>query len=221
MDADLRRALGAIAGAREVTEGGVVSPADTGQVAAVLGVCAERGVRVAVVSAAAGRGAAPPAGADVLVSVWRLSDVLVDASASVARAGAGAELSALRSASEAAGRALITSPARSGSPAHVGSLIARGGLARWALTGIEAVLGSGQIVRAGGTVQRDVTGYDLVAALLGSAGRLAVVTTAWFRLQPKGAAAAPHDSQGVVEPGALGAALRAAFDPREILTPAS
>jgi FAD/FMN-containing dehydrogenase len=221
MDADLRRALGAIAGARAVTEGGVVSPADAGQVAAVLRACSEHGARVAVVSGPAGRGVGAPDGATVLLSVSRLADVSVDAAAAVARAGAGAQLAAVREACEAAGRALTAAPARSSSPAHVGSVVARGAVPRWAISGVEAVLGSGETVRAGGTVQRDVTGYDLVAALLGSAGRLAVVTTVWFRLQPKEAASAPHEAQGTIEPGVLGEALRAAFDPRGVLVAAS
>ena len=221
MDADLRSAIAAITGAEGVTEGGAVTPADVEQLAAVMRLCSQRWARVAVVSGPPARGAAPPAGADVLLSVSRLWDISVDAAASVARAGAGAEVTALREACEAAGRSLTAATPRSSSPAHVGSLVARGGVPRWALTGIEAVIGSGEVVRAGGLAQRDVTGYDLVAALLGSAGRLAVVTTVWFRLQPNGAAATPHDAQGVVEPGAAGEALRAAFDPRGVLSPAS
>ena len=64
-------------------------------------------------------------------------------------------------------------------------------------------------------------GYDLVAALLGSGGRLAVVTAAWFRLRPAGAPPSPHEAQGRVEPGPLGEALRAAFDPGSVLVGAA
>jgi glycolate oxidase len=218
MDAELRRSLAAIAGARGVTDAGVVTPADAGQVAAVLRLCAEHGARVAVTSGAAARGAAPPDRASVILSLARLTAISVDSPAAVVRADAGVPVATLRSACEQAGTALVATVAtRSPSPAHVGSLVARGGLPRRAICGVEAVLGTGEAVRAGGAVQRDVTGYDLVAALLGSSGRLAVITAVWFRLQPAGFPPGPHDAQGVVEPGALGEVLRAAFDPAGIL----
>jgi FAD/FMN-containing dehydrogenase len=219
MDAELRRALAEIAGAKGTTDAGVVSPADAEQVSAVLRRCAERGARVAVVSGPpAGRGG-PPEGAAVLLSLARLAAVAVDAPAAVVRAEAGVPVSSLRTACKQAGTALVATVATpSPAPTHVGSLVARGGLPRRAICGIEAVLGTGERVRAGGAVQRDVTGYDLVAALLGSSGRLAVITAVWFRLQPAGAPPGPHDALGVVEPGVLGDTLRAAFDPAGVLS---
>lgn len=218
MDAELRAALTAVAGERAVG-GATVSPADTDQVAAVLRACAGQGARVAIRSGAAPRQAALPDDVSVLLCLGALDGLSVHPAGAFARAGAGATLDALRGACDAARLALASPPIpRSPAPSHVGSLVARGGLARRAVCGVEAVLGSGEVVRAGGPVQRDVTGYDLVATLLGSAGRLAVVTTVWLRLQPATAPVVPHDAPGPVEPGVLGEALRDAFDRGRVLS---
>ncbi len=52
------------------------------------------------------------------------------------------------------------------------------------VTGLEAVLAPGEIVRLGGAVRKDVAGYDLQSLLIGSEGTLGIVTAAWLRLIP-------------------------------------
>ena len=52
------------------------------------------------------------------------------------------------------------------------------------VTGIEAVLAPGELVRAGGATRKDVAGYDLRALLTGSEGTLGVITAAWLRFVP-------------------------------------
>ncbi len=52
------------------------------------------------------------------------------------------------------------------------------------VTGLEAVLAPGELVRIGGPVRKDVAGYDLCALLTGSEGTLGIVTAAWLRLVP-------------------------------------
>jgi FAD/FMN-containing dehydrogenase len=52
------------------------------------------------------------------------------------------------------------------------------------VTGLEAVLAPGELVRVGGPVRKDVAGYDLRALLIGSEGTLGIVTAAWLRLTP-------------------------------------
>ncbi|WP_027086322.1 FAD-binding oxidoreductase [Cohnella panacarvi] len=50
--------------------------------------------------------------------------------------------------------------------------------------GLEAVLASGEIIRTGGKLMKDVAGYDLTKLLVGSEGTLAIVTEATLRLVP-------------------------------------
>jgi len=52
------------------------------------------------------------------------------------------------------------------------------------VTGLEAVVPPGEVVRVGGAVRKDVSGYDLRGLLIGSEGTLGVITAAWLRLLP-------------------------------------
>ena len=52
------------------------------------------------------------------------------------------------------------------------------------VTGIEAVIPPGEIVRIGGPIRKDVAGYDIKSLLVGSEGTLGLVTAAWLRLIP-------------------------------------
>jgi glycolate oxidase subunit GlcD len=62
------------------------------------------------------------------------------------------------------------------------------GVTRAWVTGVEAVLAHGELVRVGGPTRKDVAGYDLVGLLCGSEGTLGIVTSAWLRLIPAPAA---------------------------------
>ena len=59
------------------------------------------------------------------------------------------------------------------------------------VTGLEAVVAPGELVEVGGPIRKDVAGYDLRAALVGSEGTLGIVTAAWLRLVPAPEAALP------------------------------
>jgi len=52
------------------------------------------------------------------------------------------------------------------------------------VTGVEAVVPPGEIVRVGGPIRKDVAGYDVKSLLVGSEGTLGLVTAAWLRLIP-------------------------------------
>jgi glycolate oxidase subunit GlcD len=67
------------------------------------------------------------------------------------------------------------------------------GVMRAWVTGLEAVMAPGELVRFGGPVRKDVAGYDLIGLLCGSEGTLGIVTSAWLRLLP-----APTDQAPVV-----------------------
>ena len=52
------------------------------------------------------------------------------------------------------------------------------------VTGIEAVVPPGEVIRVGGPIRKDQSGYDLKHLLIGSEGTLGIVTAAWLRLLP-------------------------------------
>ncbi len=51
--------------------------------------------------------------------------------------------------------------------------------------GLEAVLASGEIIRTGGKLAKDVAGYNLTQLLVGSEGTLAIITEATLKLIPR------------------------------------
>jgi FAD/FMN-containing dehydrogenase len=59
------------------------------------------------------------------------------------------------------------------------------------VTGLEAVVPPGEVIRVGGPARKDVAGYDLLHLLVGSEGTLGVITAAWLRLIPAPEAALP------------------------------
>jgi glycolate oxidase subunit GlcD len=61
------------------------------------------------------------------------------------------------------------------------------------VTGLEAVLAPGELVRLGGWLRKDVAGYDLKSLLVGSEGTLGVITAVRLRLLP-----APESARALV-----------------------
>ena len=64
------------------------------------------------------------------------------------------------------------------------------GVTRSYVLGLEVVLASGEILRTGGRLHKNKTGFDLVGIFTGSEGMLGVVTEATLRLIPKPASRA-------------------------------
>lgn len=58
------------------------------------------------------------------------------------------------------------------------------GVTRDYVLGVEAVLPTGEVIRSGGRLVKDVAGYDLRRLLCGSEGTLAVITELTLRLMP-------------------------------------
>ena len=211
MDASLHRLLVDALGEETVLDGGsVLAPSSPDGVAAVLRIAQERRLRLRLTSG-------PAEGADplrdgALLSMGRLSTVQVDASNGVVRAEAGVTLTALTAALADAGMAVPGLSTDPGSD-HVGALIARGGVPRRSLTGIEAALPGGDLVHLGGAVLKDVVGYDIASVLLGSRGRLAAIIAVHLRLIPAAAAGEGAEPAGARD----GGELTGAFDPEGTL----
>ena len=84
------------------------------------------------------------------------------------------------------------------------------GACRDALLGVRFVDGAGAVVKNGGRVMKNVTGYDLVKLFAGSRGMLGVLTEVAFKVQALPEAEATLVIEGLGEEGGL-AALRAAL----------
>ncbi|WP_132950382.1 FAD-binding protein [Rhodovulum bhavnagarense] len=90
------------------------------------------------------------------------------------------------------------------------------GACRDALIGVRFVDGRGQVVRNGGRVMKNVTGYDLVKLMAGSRGTLGVLTEVAFKVLPVPEAVATVTLYGAGRDGAFDAMTRALKSPFEV-----
>ncbi len=95
--------------------------------------------------------------------------------------------------------------ANAGGPRRV-----QAGAARDAMLGVRFVTGAGEVVKNGGRVMKNVTGYDLVKLMAGSAGRLGVLSEVSLKVQAVPEAEATLVGEGMGDEAGL-AALRAAL----------
>jgi glycolate oxidase FAD binding subunit len=178
---------------RGVAPGLVVTPADDGEVAAVLRTAASQ--RLAVLAGGAGTKrdwGGVPGQVDLLVDVRRLCGVREHAAGDlVARVGAGTPLAAVQDAVRPAGQRLALDDVVPG--ATVGGVVATGcagpsrllfGGPRDLVIGITVARPDGRLTRSGGKVVKNVAGYDLGKLYTGSFGTLGVITEVIFRLHP-------------------------------------
>lgn len=90
------------------------------------------------------------------------------------------------------------------------------GAARDALIGVRFVDGRGQVIRNGGRVMKNVTGYDLVKLMAGSRGALGVLTEVSLKLQALPEAEATLVVEGLGEEAGLQALRRALGSPFDV-----
>lgn len=207
---DLRRALGAewvITSAEEREPYGsdetedlwfdpevVVRPRTTEEVAAVMRVASAR--RIPVTPRAGGTGlsgGALPVRGGIVLSVDRMNTILeIDAANLVAVVEPGVITQTLQEAVEKQGLYYPPDPASRGSCTLGGNVAENAGgphAAKYGVTkdfvlGLEAVLPDGGVVKPGGKLLKNRTGYSLAQVLVGSEGTLAVVTRIWLKLIP-------------------------------------
>jgi glycolate oxidase len=193
----------------------VVFPASTAEVAGVLGVASELGVPVVPRGSGTNlsAGTVPSRGGIVLVltRMNRLIEVSPEDLVAVCQPG----LRTIELAQAAAAEGLLFPPdPGSHTTASIGGNVAecsgglralKYGVTRDYVLGVEAVLATGEVIRSGGRLVKDVAGYDLRRLLCGSEGTLAVMTELTLRLLP-----APEASgTGMAYFGDLGDAARA------------
>ena len=172
----------------------VVRPADTREVAAVLGLCGRHGVAVVTQGGNTGLvGGGVPTGGEVVLSTSRLAHIgAVDEVAGQVTVGAGVTVTAIQQAARPLGLDFGVDFAARDS-ATIGGLVStnaggervlRYGSTRQQVVGLEAVLADGSVVSRLNALPKDNTGYDLVGLLSGSEGTLAVITAVRVRLWP-------------------------------------
>nr|WP_055504923.1 FAD-linked oxidase C-terminal domain-containing protein [Nonomuraea pusilla] len=173
----------------------VVHPGSAEEVAAILGYATAEGVPVVPRGAGSNlcAGTVPLHGGIVLV-LTRLNRILeVSRDELLARVQTGVPTAKLAAAAAEAGLLYAPDPG-SHTVSTVGGNVAtcagglRGlkyGVTRNYVLGLEAVLPTGEIIRTGGRLWKDVAGYDLTRLLTGSEGTLAVITEATVALLPK------------------------------------
>lgn len=177
----------------------VVRPGTTAEVARVVELAAEAGVALTARGSGTGlSGACIPVEGGVVVSFERMNDIVeIDLDNHVAVVQPGVTLEQLDQATRPHGLVYPVFPGESS--ASLGGNVATNaggmravkyGVTRHQVLGLEAVLGTGEVIRTGGKFVKATTGYDLTQLIVGSEGTLALVTEAILRLYPRPAFAA-------------------------------
>jgi FAD/FMN-containing dehydrogenase len=173
---------------------GVVRPADTAEVAAVVAACADADVAVCLQGGNTGLvGGSVPVDGAVLLSLGRLTTVEpVDVVSAQVTVGAGVTLASLQQhvrptgldfGVDFAARDSCTLGGMAATNAG-GERVLRYGTTRAQVLGVEAVLADGTVVSRLAGLPKDNTGYDMVSLLVGSEGTLGVITKLRLRLVP-------------------------------------
>ncbi len=181
-------------GAPHVTPVAVVRPASTDEVVAIVkAASAERVPLVARGSGTGLSGASIPVDGGIVVSFERMNRILeIDTANHVAVVEPGVTLAELDDALSPVGLVYPVFPGEQS--ASLGGNVATNaggmravkyGVTRHHVLGLEAVLGTGEVLVAGGKFVKSTSGYDLTQLIVGSEGTLALVTRVILRLHPR------------------------------------
>ena len=178
----------------------VLRPADTAQVAALVGLCRQHGIPLVPQGGNTGLvfGSIPDrSGQAVILSLQRLNRVRnVDAANNTLIAEAGCTLLHIQQVALEANRLFPLSLASEGTCTIGGNLstnaggtaVLRYGNARELCLGLEVVSADGQIWNGLRGLRKDNTGYDLKDLFIGAEGTLGIITAAVLKLFPLPAA---------------------------------
>jgi glycolate oxidase FAD binding subunit len=178
----------------------LIQPADEDHLASIIAGLASRKVPVAIAGGNSRRGYGRPVQSAATIATTKLSGITqYEPSELFVSALAGTPLDVVEAALSERGQRLAFEPMdhrvllqAAGTPT-IGGVAAANvsgprrvqvGAARDSLIGIRAVTGRGDVVKSGGRVMKNVTGYDLVKFLAGSFGTLAVLTEVTFKVAP-------------------------------------
>ena len=187
-------------------------PIDEQQVAAAIAEAAAKRTPLAIEGGGTRRGVGRPTQTAATLSTSALAGVtLYEPSELVISLRAGTPLAAVESLLAGNRQRLAFEPidhrallSSTGTPT-IGAVAAanlsgprriQAGAARDSLIGIRAVTGRGEVIKNGGRVMKNVTGYDLVKFMAGSWGTLGVFTEVSFKLTP-----IPETESTIVIPG--------------------
>ena len=175
----------------------VVRPANTGEVAAVVKLCADTNTPIVPQggnTGMVGGGVPDDAGTAIVLSLTRMNKIrAIDLANNAMTVEAGCVLATVQEAALNSNRYFPLSLAAEGSCTIGGNLstnaggtaVLRYGNARDLVLGIEAVTPNGKIWNGLKALRKDNTGYDLKHLLMGAEGTLGIITAAVLKLFPK------------------------------------
>jgi glycolate oxidase len=172
----------------------VVLPHSAAEIAEIIRIAREFAVPVTARGSGTGlAGGCVPRDGGILIAFREMNAILeidVDNQIAVVQPGVS-----LRELDEVAARHGLVYPVFPGeSSASLGGSVATNaggmravkyGVTRHQVLGLEAVLGTGEVIRTGGKFVKATSGYDLTQLIVGSEGTLAIVSEAILRLYPR------------------------------------
>jgi glycolate oxidase FAD binding subunit len=186
----------------------VCSPSTSEQIAAALRVCVEAEAAVIPWGGGTAMGIGnPPRRADVALTMGRINHLVEHDDANLtATVGAGMPLADMQ---EILAREKQFLPFDPPQPARatIGGIVAANlngprrncyGSVRDLVIGMKVALGSGELIKAGGKVVKNVAGYDMCKLFVGSLGTLGILTEVTLRMAP-----IPETAATVVAAGGL------------------
>ncbi|MGD0881709.1 MAG: FAD-linked oxidase C-terminal domain-containing protein [Acidimicrobiales bacterium] len=172
----------------------VVRPGTTSEVAALVQAAAAEGVPLTARGSGTGlSGASIPVAGGIVVSFERMAAIVeIDVANQVAIVEPGVTLAELDAALAPLGLVYPVFPGEQSASlggnvsTNAGGMRAvKYGVTRHHVLGLEAVLGTGEVISTGGRFVKATSGYDLTQLIVGSEGTLALVTRAILRLHPR------------------------------------